>query len=83
MKRLICTLAAFAMLTCTGPPAQAGYQGTLRGDMGWFLTINNNAVGGKTSVTVYFLVRNPYSRRSSLSLPGCPRSIPSQGQIGA
>jgi len=64
MKRLICTIAAFAMLIWTGPPAQAEYKGELRRDIEWFLNVDNSAAAGITAVTVHYLIGKSGERRS-------------------
>ena len=54
IKKLTCTLAAFAMLIWICPPAQAEYRGILKRDQGWLLNVDNSASAGKTAITVHF-----------------------------
>jgi hypothetical protein len=56
MKRMICTLASFAMLIGTCPPAQAEYLGELRRDIDWVINVDNSLAGGRTSMTVHYLI---------------------------
>jgi hypothetical protein len=54
MKRMICTLAAFAMLVLVNSPAQAEYTGTLQGDQLWLLEIDSGSVS-TIAVTIFYL----------------------------
>lgn len=56
MKRLICTIAALAVLTWTCLPAQAEYKGELRRDIEWVINVDNSASSGNTAVTVHYLI---------------------------
>lgn len=56
MKRMICTLAALAMLIWTCPTAQAEYQGELGRDIDWQVNVDNAGAAGKTAVTVHYLI---------------------------
>jgi phage terminase large subunit-like protein len=55
MKRMICTLAALAMLIWTCPPAQAEFKGRLQRDLDWTLDVDNSSTTGETAVTVRYL----------------------------
>ena len=56
MKRIICTLAALALLIWAGPPARAEYRGELRRDIAWQVQVDNSASAGRTAVTVHYLI---------------------------
>jgi hypothetical protein len=56
LKKMICTLAALAMLIWICPPAQAEYMGELRRDIDWVINVDNSAAGGKTAVNVHYLI---------------------------
>jgi hypothetical protein len=56
IKRMICTLAALAMLIWTCPPARAEFKGQLLRDIEWILNFDNSASAGPTAVTVHYLI---------------------------
>jgi hypothetical protein len=57
MKRMICTLAALAMLIWPCPPARAESLGELRRGIAWQINVDNSLAGGpKTFVTVHYLI---------------------------
>jgi hypothetical protein len=55
MKRMICALAALAMLIWMCPPAQAEFKGQLLRNLEWELTVDNSSTTGGTAVTVDYL----------------------------
>ena len=56
IKRMVCTLAALAMLIWICPPAQAEFRGQLLRDIDWILNFDNSAAAGPTAVTVHYLI---------------------------
>ena len=56
LNKLTCIVAVLAMLIWTCPTAQAEYFGELRRDIDWHLNLDNSLSGGKTSVTVHYLI---------------------------
>lgn len=55
MNRIICTVAALAMLFWTSPPARAEFKGRLQRDLDWALNVDNSSTTGETAVTVRYL----------------------------
>lgn len=55
MNRMICTVAALAILSWTSPPALAEFKGRLQRDLDWALNVDNSSTTGETAVTVHYL----------------------------